>query len=291
MTASTTMYCFGTAPGVLLTARAFQGASAAIVGVIGLALIVDTMGPTHAGTAMGWQAVGTFAGAILGPSLGGFVFDQAGHFAVFGMAFALLILDIFLRLVMIERKIAQQWIADTIQPSCGPLDETSGLLNNNEQLRGSQGAIHGSNMTDPSVPAIWTSDAAHLKETVRPNVSTNLLLLSKPRLLTALWALFVCSILLSSLETVCLSRTPSPGLLHPFHPNISPSSFPSTHPASSPGLPPKAASYLLHSRYPSSQTPISATSLIDTDHESYLSQVSHSVLPPTRLFALSPTMA
>ncbi|MCJ1246353.1 hypothetical protein MMC30_003560 [Trapelia coarctata] len=202
MTASTTMYSFGTTPGILLAARAFQGASAAIVGVIGLALIVDTMGPTHAGTAMGWQAVGTFAGAILGPSLGGFVFDQAGHFAVFGMAFALLLVDIVLRFVMIERKIAREWIPDLGQPSDGSLNETSGLLNRDERPSALQGAIAESNISAPSVPAIWTSEVPPVKENIKPNASTSLVLLSKPRLLVALWALLICSILLSSLESV-----------------------------------------------------------------------------------------
>lgn len=83
------MYCFGTRPEILVTARAVQGASAVIVQVVGLALVADTMGASNVGSTMGWQSIAMFVGAISGPPLAGIVFEQAGHYAVFAMAYAL----------------------------------------------------------------------------------------------------------------------------------------------------------------------------------------------------------
>lgn len=45
----------------------------------------------------------------LRPLLGGIVYDQAGYESVFIMAFGLIVLNLFLRLFMIEKKIAHKW--------------------------------------------------------------------------------------------------------------------------------------------------------------------------------------
>ena len=46
---------------------------------------------------------------LLGPLLGGVVYDRAGYYAVFAMAFGLIGLDIVLRVLLVEKKIAKQW--------------------------------------------------------------------------------------------------------------------------------------------------------------------------------------
>ncbi|OJJ65065.1 hypothetical protein ASPSYDRAFT_142555 [Aspergillus sydowii CBS 593.65] len=81
LAASTVMFWFAHRVSALVIARTFQGLSCAVVWTVGMALIVDTMGK-----------------------------DQAGYHAVFAMAIALIVVDIVLRLVMIERKTAAKWI-------------------------------------------------------------------------------------------------------------------------------------------------------------------------------------
>ncbi|KKY25949.1 putative mfs transporter [Diplodia seriata] len=55
LAAATAMLNVGTSIGVLVTARLLQGASAAVVWVVGLALLVDTVGRDDVGQAMGWE--------------------------------------------------------------------------------------------------------------------------------------------------------------------------------------------------------------------------------------------
>ncbi len=62
--------------GVLIAARAFQGAAAALVTPSSLAIIVAAFGPKERGAAIGsWTAWGGIA-AILGPLAGGWIVDQ-----------------------------------------------------------------------------------------------------------------------------------------------------------------------------------------------------------------------
>ena len=56
---------------------------------------------------MEWQAIGMFVGTILGPSLGGLFYDLVGHYAVFASAYLVLLVDVILRFVMVERKVAR----------------------------------------------------------------------------------------------------------------------------------------------------------------------------------------
>lgn len=107
--ASTAMLCVGSSIGVLAAGRVLQGISAAVVWVVGLALLVDTVGPDEVGQAMGYVGLSMSLGMLVAPLLGGIVFEAAGYYAVFAMAFGLIALDIALRLFMIEKKVASKW--------------------------------------------------------------------------------------------------------------------------------------------------------------------------------------
>ncbi|KAK0635163.1 major facilitator superfamily domain-containing protein [Bombardia bombarda] len=93
LAASTLLLCLGNSIALLVLGRLLQGLSAAIVWSVGLALLVDTMG-RNVGYSMGY----------------------VGHCHV---AFAVIVCDIVLRLVLIEKKVARQWLDDSD-------DETSG---------------------------------------------------------------------------------------------------------------------------------------------------------------------
>lgn len=58
-------------------------------------------------------------GILLAPLLGGVVYERAGYYPVFYMAFGLIALDILLRMVLIEKKIARQWLRDEVPDSEG----------------------------------------------------------------------------------------------------------------------------------------------------------------------------
>lgn len=77
--------------------------------VVGLALLADTVPQERLAQAMGYVSMGMSLGILIAPMLGGIVFDRAGYNAVFGMAYALIGIDIVLRLLLVEKKAARQW--------------------------------------------------------------------------------------------------------------------------------------------------------------------------------------
>jgi MFS family permease len=110
---ATAMLCAGSSLPVLITGRALQGLSAAVVWTVGLALLSDSIERENLGAAMGFMAAATSIGSLCGPLLGGVVYASAGYYAVFSMGFAIIGLDIFLRLMMVEKSVAQQWSSPT----------------------------------------------------------------------------------------------------------------------------------------------------------------------------------
>lgn len=110
---STAMLCVGSSIGVLCAGRAIQGLSAAVVWTVGLALIVDTVESEEIGQVMGYVGLSMTMSMLVAPLLGGVVFETAGYYAVFAMAFGLMVLDIFMRVVMIEKKFAVKWLPPT----------------------------------------------------------------------------------------------------------------------------------------------------------------------------------
>ncbi|KAL9000971.1 MAG: hypothetical protein Q9169_000455 [Polycauliona sp. 2 TL-2023] len=106
---ATLMLCFGHTIAVLIAGRLLQGVSAAIVWTVGLALLVDTVGQKEIGQVMGYISISMSVAILVAPLLGGVVYDRRGYFAVYYMAFALIIVDIILRVVLIEKKVACRW--------------------------------------------------------------------------------------------------------------------------------------------------------------------------------------
>lgn len=108
---STIFLCLGRTIALLIIGRILQGLSAAIVWTVGLALMVDTV-PDKIGEAMGYSAIAMSMGLLVSPAIGGAVFAAKGYYAVYYIAFGCIFLDIVLRLILIEKKIARQWISD-----------------------------------------------------------------------------------------------------------------------------------------------------------------------------------
>jgi MFS family permease len=99
---------------VLVLGRLLEGLSTAVIWTSGLALLVDTVGQKEIGKVMGWCSISLNAAMLLGPLLGGIVFERSGYYAVFAMAFGVIFLDIVLRLVLVEKKIAAEWFCVTL---------------------------------------------------------------------------------------------------------------------------------------------------------------------------------
>ena len=90
LTASTWLFAVANSLTWLFLARLVQGAADAITWVVGMALIADLYEPDERGRVMGLFMAGTTVGYMLGPSLGGWLYEAGGprlpFFAVTGLS-------------------------------------------------------------------------------------------------------------------------------------------------------------------------------------------------------------
>jgi MFS family permease len=158
-----------------------QGVSAALVWTVGLAIVSDTVAKDQLGEAMGWVTLGIGIAIFAGPMLGGIVFARAGYYAVFGMTFGLVGLDIAMRLVMIEASVAKKYRVTDNTAESQP------------------------NGTEPK-PSNPNDTTAEPEEVIPPRskrkVPTLLILLRSPRLLSGLWGCMIVALLLTSFDSV-----------------------------------------------------------------------------------------
>jgi MFS family permease len=90
-------------------ARFLQGCSSAVVWTVGIAVLADTLPTEQLGVAMGTIGSVVALAMVSAPVVGGTIFHSFGFEAVFWTLGGLLIIDVILRLMMIERKDAKKW--------------------------------------------------------------------------------------------------------------------------------------------------------------------------------------
>ncbi|KAL3474836.1 major facilitator superfamily domain-containing protein [Aspergillus californicus] len=106
---------------VFVLARLMQGGATAMVAVAGLALLTDSVPLDNLGQTIGYQGSAVALGFLLGPLLGGIVYEKAGYGAVFGMAFALVGVDLVMRVFVVEKRVAARWVDED---GAGPGNDT-----------------------------------------------------------------------------------------------------------------------------------------------------------------------
>ena len=124
--AATILLGFGTSIPVLVLARVLQGISAAVVWTVGLAMVLDTVGPENLGKTIGsvsiFHVLSRFSnakilqifsfisvGELMAPVLGGVLYRKTGYTGVFGVGAGMLAIDFVMRLLVIEKKVAAQY--------------------------------------------------------------------------------------------------------------------------------------------------------------------------------------
>ncbi|KAI9668832.1 MAG: hypothetical protein M1831_000901 [Alyxoria varia] len=95
---------------------------------IGFAMLFDKVGQKNIGQAMGWTSMSLTLGMFIGPIIGGLIYQMAGYFAVYLPAFALILVEIALRTLVVEdRQRAQRLVAHgTIANGYGTILPNSG---------------------------------------------------------------------------------------------------------------------------------------------------------------------
>ncbi|GAM26306.1 hypothetical protein SAMD00019534_094810 [Acytostelium subglobosum LB1] len=100
--ASTLMFAFAESLWILFVARFAQGVSSAVSWVVGLALIADIYPPERLGTIIGSVVGGNAVGALVGPPIGGILYEHFGYRIPFLVAAGLTAFDLFIRLVFVS---------------------------------------------------------------------------------------------------------------------------------------------------------------------------------------------
>ncbi|PLB37762.1 MFS transporter [Aspergillus candidus] len=95
---------------LFILARILQGGATAMVAVAGLALLADSVAFDNLGQTIGYLGSAVALGFLLGPLLGGLVYDVAGYHAVFAMAFVIVGVDLVMRVSVIEKKVAERYL-------------------------------------------------------------------------------------------------------------------------------------------------------------------------------------
>ncbi|TVY80749.1 putative MFS-type transporter, partial [Lachnellula suecica] len=163
--AATLLFGFATSAWVLVISRILQGFSAAIVYTVGLALLVDTVGTEKIGQWMGTAMSMSSFGLIISPLFGGIVYHKAGYTAVFLMIMGLIVVDIVMRLFMIEKKHAAKYLASA---------------QTNEVTANIDGATHQHkvrNSSDSSYSTIGIAPSVEIPPTVSQETNENTALL------------------------------------------------------------------------------------------------------------------
>ncbi|KAI1103704.1 MFS transporter-like protein [Jackrogersella minutella] len=107
--AATAMLALGRSLAVLFAARVLQGVSAAVVWTVGLAMVLDTVGPENLGKVVGSIFSFISVGELMAPVVGGVLYDRTGYPGVFGVAAAVLGVDFAMRLLVVEKKTAAKY--------------------------------------------------------------------------------------------------------------------------------------------------------------------------------------
>jgi MFS family permease len=135
MLIATLLFFLSTDPYLIIFARALQGASEALVWVSGIAFLVSQVDEANLGVCMGYTILGATMGELIGPLLGGYLYEKLGHWAVFGVVEVLIVADIVLRLLVKEKDLGSQQQAS--------VDAVKGISETDSLLEDSAAVSHG----------------------------------------------------------------------------------------------------------------------------------------------------
>lgn len=159
------------------------------VNILGLALVVDTVGETRVGSAMAYVSSAMSVGLILGPLLGGIIYARRGYYPAFGLAFAFIGMDLVLRIILVEKKIAIKYTS----ASSTVLEEEA---TRTVKLQSQPSGFADSERSIPSAVAVESPIAGLMVSKIPPVIR----ILKYPRLLVALFLSLVQALILSAFD-------------------------------------------------------------------------------------------
>lgn len=192
--AATILLAVGQSIAVLVVARVLQGTSAAVVWTVGLAMVLDTVGPGNLGKVIGSIFSFISVGELLAPVLGGVLYSKTGYVGVFGVGAGILAVDFVMRLLVIEKKVAARYETSTSNGAAEPRDHGSRADPENQD--------DGSADEEASLLPKKEEETFEIPEGQNKAVRSLPILycLSNPRLLVALLLAFVQATLLATFD-------------------------------------------------------------------------------------------
>jgi multidrug resistance protein len=144
----------------LIIARIMQGASAAATNCIGLAMISDVYKSKEIGSAMGVVMSIQGIGALIGPPLGGALYDNVSFLSIFLVCGGCALLDLVFRLVLID----DQWMADQrervwMEDGRGQLEAERENMHSRNESEKYIGDTAQPNGTDANAPLVVVDEA------------------------------------------------------------------------------------------------------------------------------------
>ena len=178
-----------------------------------MAILSDTVGQAGIGPAMGFVTMNIALGTVSGPMLGGILYHQLGYSAVFFSAYALVGLDFVLRVLMAsdaespekdaitassnERNYGTSSTDQRNQPGETSSSSASSDYSRNSPISSSTASSLSSTLASPTQST--SPNASKVFKTARHPL---IILLTNPRMLTALLGDFVQSVILTLLESI-----------------------------------------------------------------------------------------
>ena len=153
-------------------------------------MIVDTVPEARVGQAMAYASSAMSVGLILGPVLGGIVYARCGYYAAFGLAFGFIGLDLVLRVILVEKKIAVRYTTPSLST-----DEENPESIKLQPLQG--GTAADQETSEAQSGARPPSPVANNRQSRVPQI---IRILKYPRLLVALFLSFVQALILSAFD-------------------------------------------------------------------------------------------
>jgi MFS family permease len=196
----TALLCEGSHLALWIIGRILQGAAAAVIWTTGMALLVNTFANDLLGQAMGYSSMATVAGTTTGPLLGGILYEHGGYYAPFALAFGLIGIDFFLRVIMIDPKEMKN--AESEEPRDHSGESTEEEKHDNDHsnpLKEEERA--GSKACDRhSRPS--SDDESPTEQPAACRGGRFRLLFSSPRMFVILWVYLLVSVTVTSFDSV-----------------------------------------------------------------------------------------
>ncbi|KAJ5664672.1 hypothetical protein N7462_011485 [Penicillium macrosclerotiorum] len=201
--ASTALFVVARSLALLVVARALQGLSAAAVWVVGLAILADNVPPERVSEAMGHTTIALTWGFLLGPTIGGVMYERLGFHGTFAIPAGLIVVDVVLRFAMIEAPAAHRHDKSSLFSTGGDARSNPyGTFSRDDASSGYSAAVQ--HLVDEGGPLL-RSNSPCVEQAApenRERRATVLDLLRSPRLPLALLATIVIAVMFSALETV-----------------------------------------------------------------------------------------